>query len=248
MHVSHRRAGLLVALAALSLTIAACGGTSTDEPTETPIETPAAPTEAATAAPTTDPAASPSDPAIVLPSFDPSDILANLEGIDSYRVVVTTDGEVSYSAVVVTKPELARDIQLGDSDDDDRIVVIGDEAWMGSGDDLEPVPPAMSTAMLAAFDPFLLFAGFTQAAAWDGAEDLGTEDRNGVSARHHRIDDSTAFGSIPQMPDGASIDIWVAEDGGYLIALEVVGEDGDDGFVVDVSDINDPSLSVQRPG
>ena len=245
MHATHRRAGLLAALAALSLGIAACGGatTTTDEPTGTPTD---APTEAPSdGPPASEPAAS--DPAIVLPSFDPTAIYENLEGVDSYRVVVSTDGEVSYSAVVVTKPELARDITLGDSPDDDRIVVIGDEAWMGSGDALEPVPPAMSTAMLAAFDPMIMFGGFAQAGAWGGAEDLGTENRNGIDAQHFRIDGSTFAGTIPSMPEGASIDAWIATDGGYLVGLEIVGEGGTDGFTVDVSDVNDPSLRVERP-
>lgn len=247
MRSTHRRAGLLAALAALTLVAAACGSgtTPSDDPTDTPSDVP---TEAPASEPTsTDPAASPSDPAVVLPSFDPSVILDNLEGVDSYRVVVTTDGEVSYSAVVVTKPELARDITLGDSADAERIVVIGDEAWMGSGDALEPVPPAMSTAMLAAFDPMIMFGGFAQAGAWEGADEIGTEERNGIETRHFRIDDSTFLGTIPSMPAGASIDVWVAVDGGYMVALEILGEGGADGFVVDVSDVNDPSLTVERP-
>ena len=247
MRCTNRRASLLATLAVLSIGLAACGGGT--PPTDDPIDTPTdAPTEApATEPTTTDPSASPSDPAVVLPSFDPADILANLEGIDSYRVTVTSDGEISYSAVVVTKPELARDITLGDDPDADRIVVIGDEAWMGSGDALEPVPPAMSTAMLAAFDPMIMFGGFAQAGAWEGAEDIGTEERNGIEARHLHIDDSTFLGTIPSMPAGASIDVWIATDGGYMVGLEILGEGGTDGFVVDVSDVNDPSLTVERP-
>jgi hypothetical protein len=48
------------------------------------------------------------------------------------------------------------------------------------------------------------------------------------------------------MPDGASIDAWIAEDGGYLVALEIVNGEGD-GYIVNVTDVNDPSITVERP-
>ncbi len=247
MHLT-RRAGIAGVLTIAALTIAACGGgTATTGPDGTAAPT-AAPTTApggATPAPTTapDPNATPD---IALPSLDPSALLENLEGIDSYRVSVTTNGELAYQAAVVTKPVLARDILLGEGDDAQRIVVIGDEAWSGTGDELVPMPSELATGMLAAFDPMLLFGGFAQAGAWQGAADQGTEERNGVQARHFHIDDTSFLGAVGGMPAGASIDAWIAEDGGYLIALEIVNGEGD-GYIVNVTDVNDPGITVERP-
>jgi hypothetical protein len=243
MHIS-RRAGLIGVLSIAALTLAACGGgTATTNPdgTAAPTATPAGATPAPTTAP--DPNAT---PGVELPSFDPSALLQNLEGIDSYRVAVTTDGELGYQAAVVTKPVLARDILLGADDDAQRIVVIGDEAWSGSGDELTPMPSELATGMLAAFDPMLLFGGFAQAGAWQNANDQGVEERNGVQTRHFRIDDGSFLGAAGGMPDGASIDAWIAEDGGFLVALEIVNGDGD-GYIVNVTDVNDPTITIERP-
>lgn len=247
------RAGLAGVLTIAVLTLAACGGgtsattnpdgTAAPDGTTAPTATPGAATPAA-ATPEPDPNAS---PIAGLPSFDPTELLQNLEGIDSYRVAVTTNGEEGYRAAVVTKPVLARDITLGTDDDAQRIVVIGDEAWSGTGDDLVAMPSQLATSMLAAFDPMLLFGGFAQAGAWQGAADQGTEERNGVQARHFHIDDASFLGAIGGMPAGASIDAWIAEDGGYLVALEIVNGEGD-GYIVNVTDVNDPTITVERPG
>ncbi len=247
MHIT-RRAGIAGVLTIAALTLAACGGgTATTNPDGTAAPT-AAPTSApdgATPAPTTAPDPN-ATPVVELPSFDPSALLENLEGIDSYRVAVSTDGELGYQAAVVTKPVLARDILLGADDDAQRIVVIGDEAWSGTGDELTPMPSELATGMLAAFDPMLLFGGFAQAGAWQNANDQGVEERNGVQARHFRIDDGSFLGAVGGMPDGASIDAWIAEDGGFLVALEILDGEGS-GYVVNVTDVNDPSIQIERP-
>lgn len=247
---THPRVGIAAALTIIAVAVTACGGTTgtagvgTTAPAGTTA--PDATIAPATTAPTDAPDATASAPAVVLPSFDPSEILANLEGIDSYRITMSTDGTVGYSAVVVTKPVLSRDISLGEGDDAQRIVVIGDEAWMGSGDALQPMSGDVVTGMLAAFDPILLAGGFSQAGTWNGAADQGVEDKNGVQARHFQIDSSSFAGAMAQMPAGATIDAWVAEEGGYLVSLAVVGEGGK-GFTIDVTDVNDPGNVIERP-
>lgn len=240
------RSSVLAGLAGLAILVAACGGatssgaapnTGTDEPTATAAASEPAPS---VALPSVDASA------IVLPSFDPSALLANLEGVDSYRIQMSTDGKVGYSAVVVTKPELSRDIRLGDDDSADRMVVIGDEAWLDDGDGFKPVPAALANSMLIAFDPMVFAGGFANPGVWGGASEVGSEDRNGVDTTHFRIDGSTIGAMLPMLPPGASIDIWVSKDGGYIVGLEVVGEGGK-GFVVDVSGINDQANTVERP-
>ena len=244
MHTRPSRDLAIAALSVAALTLAACGGGTSSPPASAPA---GASAPAATAAPpSTAPEVSASAPAISLPSFDPSEILANLEGIDSYRITVTSGGQVGYQAVVVTKPVLSRDIRLGEGEDAQRVVSIGDETWMGTGDALQPAPAALAGSLLAAFDPLMMAGAFAQPGAWSGANDQGVEEKNGVQARHFRIEAGSVVGTLASMPPGTSIDAWVAEDGGYLVSLAVVGE-ASEGFTIDVTNVNDPTNVVKRP-
>jgi hypothetical protein len=237
MRVS-RRAGLAGALTVAALTLAACGGGTTSS---------GAPTAAGSVAPTVAPAtAEPStgtapSAAIALPSFDLTQLATSLENVDSYRITIVTNGETQYSGVVVTKPVLARDVIVSGT----RFVVIGNEVWTGTGDKLVPAPPELATTMLAAFDPAMLVGAFAQPGAMAGAQDLGSEDKNGTRAKHFKIDGTSVVGTLASMPPGATIDIWIAEDG-YLASLAVIGMTGGD-FSLDVTNVNDPANVVERP-
>jgi hypothetical protein len=92
----------------------------------------------------------------------------------------------------------------------------------------------------------MMAGAFAQPGAWSGANDQGVEEKNGVQARHFRIENGSFVGTLASMPPGASIDAWVAEDGGYLVSLAVVGE-ASDGFTIDVTNVNDPANVVKRP-
>lgn len=234
-----RRAGLAVALTIAVSSLGACGGTTGTASTG-PAESvaPTATAAASSAAPATD--APPSEGA--LPSFDLDDLVANLEGVDSYRLVVAVGGATSYESTVVTKPVLSRDISL---EDGTRIVIIGDEAWMGSGDQLQPAPAEMATGMLALFDPILLAGSFASPGALAGAERVGTEEKNGVQTTHYRIDSTSVVGSLSSMPPGSAVDMWVSGDG-FLVSLVVAGADEGD-ISIDVLDINDASITIERP-
>jgi hypothetical protein len=88
-----------------------------------------------------------------VPSFDVGAITKGLENVDSYRVSISVGGEEQYKGVVVTKPVLARDVTINGAT---RIVVIGNEAWVGDGNaPLKSVPSQLATPMFAAFDPTL---------------------------------------------------------------------------------------------
>lgn len=237
---STRRAGLAVALTISALVLAACGGgtaTSTPDPA-------AAPTPAGTPAPTTAPGdpTPTATPEGAIPTFDLSGLVDNLEGVDSYRIAITSDGTAVYTATVVTRPVLSRDVT---TEDGTRIVIIGDEAWIGQGDVLQPAPPEMATPMLAAFDPMLLMGAFATPGALTGATEVGTEEKNGVQARHFRVDADSIVGAMASMPPGSAIDMWVA-DAGYLVSLSVTGT-GEGAFTVDITNVNDPANVVGRP-
>lgn len=236
-----RRAGLAVALTISVLALAACGGgTATSTPDAAATPTPAGDTPAPTTAPGESTPTATSEG--VIPTFDLSGLVTNLDGVDSYRIAITSDGAAVYTATVVTKPVLSRDVT---TDDGTRIVVIGDEAWIGQGDTLTPAPAEMATPMLAAFDPVLLLGAFASPGAMIGATEVGTEEKNGVQARRYRVDANSMVGAMASMPPGSAIEMWIA-DAGYLVSLSVSGV-GERAFTMDVTNVNDPSNVVERP-
>ncbi len=244
MHASTRLAFPVAALM-IALAVVACGGsTASSGPVASDAAAPttASTTEPTTAAESTAPDAGASEPAAAIPTFDLGDLVTNLEGVDSYRVVIRADGEEQYSGLVVTKPVLSRDITLNDGT---RLVVIGDETWMGNGDDLQPAPAQIASSMIAAFDPTIFVAAFAQPGAMFGASDQGTEEKNGVQAHHYHVDQSTVGGVLGTLPSGASVDFWIA-DAGYLVSMAATGIEGGD-FSIDLTDVNDPGNVVERP-
>jgi hypothetical protein len=237
MYRSIRRVGLPGALLTAALVVGACGGaTGSTTPTD------AASTAPESVAPSADVASPQPSTAIALPSFDLSGMLESLEGIDSYRVAITAGGEPVYTATVVTKPVLARDITASGQ----RIVIIGDEAWVDSGSGFTTVDPSMAQAIFGLYDPAVLIGAFAQPGVMTGADEVGIEEKNGVQARHFRVDASSMIGAVASMPPGSAVDIWVAEDGGYLVSMAVSGlAEGD--FSMDVTNVNDPANVVERP-
>ena len=229
----------------IALLLAACaGGTASGAPTGT------GGTSAATAA--TSPSAgavetsAPSDgafPSFAIPSFDVGAITRGLENVDSYQIAITVNGVEQYKGTVVTKPELSRDITISGGT---HIVVIGDEAWVAQGSEpLKAVPAQIASSMFAAFDPTLMVGMFAGPEWAANSLDKGVEQKNGVSAHHYLIDATTVTGGLTAMPAGASINLWIADEG-YLVALESTGM-GNGDLSIQVTDVDDPSNVVERP-
>jgi len=237
-----RRAGAF--LIPIALIVAACGSSgasgsaapSGGTSTTTATPTPAASTGAAASQ-------APADSALPIPSFDIGGIMAGLQNLDSYRVTMTVSGEEQYKAVVVTKPVLARDMTING---DTRVVVIGSDTWVGqNGAPLTKVPEAMANGLFAAFDPSLIVGAFSGAGWAQSSLDQGIEQKNDVSAHHYHIDSSTLAGGFTGLPAGATVDVWIAEDG-YLVAFESVGTQGGD-YSIEVTGVNDPANVVETP-
>lgn len=237
------RAGAL--LISTALILAACGGsTSSSAPSGSAAAATTRPAASiagtATDAPSADPLAS--IPIGAFPSFDIGQLATGLENVDSYRVSMTTGGVEAYKGVVVTKPVLSRDLMVGGTT---RIVVIGNEAWVAeAGQPLKSVPPALANGLFAAFDPTLFVAGFAGPQWAQSSLDKGVEEKNGVSAHHRLIDSTTLVGGFAGLPAGASINLWIADEG-YLVAWESVGMGSDTS--IQVTGIDDPANKVDRP-
>jgi hypothetical protein len=134
-----------------------------------------------------------------------------------------------------------------------ELVVIGDEAWI---DEMEsgwtPVPPDDPGARLCPGSSLF----------WEGF--LPLENLAGIE-RHLDLSKAvpamrlsligwvqslpSAFGSISEGATVNTFNIWVAQDGGWLVALEFDGTvDGEPTQIrVDVTNPNDPTISVNAP-
>jgi hypothetical protein len=237
------RAGALLITTALVL--AACGGsTSSSAPSGSAATATTRPAASIAVTPTDAPSADPlaSLPIGAIPSFDLSQLATGLEKVDSYRVVMTVDGKDQYNGTVVTKPVLSRDLMIGGTT---HVVVIGNEAWVGEeGQPLKSVPPALATALFA-FDPTLFVGAFAGPQWAQSSLDKGVEQKNDVSAHHYLIDSTTLVGGFAGLPAGASINVWIAEEG-YLVAWESTGLGSGD-TSIQVTGIDDPANKVDRP-
>jgi hypothetical protein len=231
------------------LLVAACGGGATATATPTPVAPgDATPTPAAEATPTPE-GGGEATPDMALPTFDLNALTGGIPGVDSYRTSFSVDGELGYESVVITKPVLSKAITTyADGEPSTRFIIIGDEVWQADGPDAEyqSVPSELANAMLMVYDPALMLGMFGGANLAGVGGLVGTENKNGVQARHIKIDQTTAAGFAASMPAGASIDIWVAE-AGYLVAWEMSGFEADQDVSIQVTNVNDPANKVERP-
>lgn len=230
--------------------VAACGGaTATTTPAGEATPPPAGEATPPPAGEATPPPAGEATPDLAIPTFDLGALTGGIPGVDSYRTSFTIGGELGYESVVVTKPVLSKDITTySDGEPSTKFIIIGDEVWQADGPDAayQSVPSELANAMLMMFDPTLMLGAFGGANIAGVGGLVGTEDKNGVQARHVKIDPTTAAGFAASMPAGSSIDIWVAE-AGYLVAWEMSGFEADSNISIQVTNVNDPSNKVERP-
>lgn len=188
-----------------------------------------------------------------------------LDALDSYafRVEIestsvsgdaTSTSHTVMSGVVVNSPDEANSLLLEELDADGNvtsssgIVVIGDAAWVGDGDTWTPIPAAQATAFIGSMSTYrpeqmfgLYFAGI-------GANfsEVGSESKNGIDSTHYQGDEEigSTLGAIAGFQGQWSSDVWIANDGGYLVHSEAGAEadaGADAGSFKIVVDITDPN-------
>lgn len=249
-------------LALLALIVAACGGTASPSPSS-PVAT-------ATPSPTAAPTESGSD------EPDPSGSAVDLSGtadalaaLDSYVVTMEVSGlvpaasagqSVTMTSMVVQGDEPAAKFTIsgaaGAPAGGLNIIVVGDEAWIDPGTGAyikSPGGAADFESMFLALSPAVLVAEFSGAQA--GILKVGDEDRNGVPTEHFRLDASESPEAALAAGIGDGIfELWVARDGGYLVAMRFDGTYDVNGTAtavamsIDVSDINNPANVIDVPG
>lgn len=269
---STTRLSLLALTLSAAIAVAACGG-STPATTGTPGAVTAAPSTASlppapTPAPSTaslPPAPTPagSTAATAAPTSAPSaggavdfdEVTAHLAAATSYKMVVTTEGGPAAGTgtfVVVRKPVLARSFEGNFGGAATRVIIIGTDVWVDGGAGQwtkNVIPLIVAEGMLSVFDPATLFLGMAAWANSGGLVRVGVEDKNGVRAVHYHLDKSTVPTGTP-IADNATIDVWVAEEGGFVVSMKTVGlsnPGGPDSLAMDLSNIDDPSLTIVAP-
>lgn len=227
----------------------------------------------ATPAPIPSSAPDPSDEVPTLrpaPSGDGPDLVAAadaLADLESYRVSVVSrglveassaDGTVAMTSTLVQGGAPAAEFTMrgvaGLEGGSLEAIVIGDEAWVRSGGGRWLKSPGGAADFDAAFttlSPIALVAGFEELAA--AIHRISTERRNGIPTLRYRAESGDPEAAAAGLTGGRA-DLWLAVDGGYLVALKIDGTWDVDGvptpilLEIDVSGIDDPANRVRPPG
>jgi hypothetical protein len=189
-----------------------------------------------------------------------------LTELRSYRVAMTTiglvpstaaDGQVSMTATLVQGDDPAAQFRMDGVDGFEggrlQAIVIGDEAWLKEGSRAwrtSPGGPADFDAAYNAMSPIDLASGFD---GLDPAlEVVGGEVRNGQRTTHYRADSAIPAAADAGLTAG-TVDLWLADPDGYLVALDVAGTWDVEGTAtpvtlrIDVSHVADRANVIKPP-
>ncbi|HLX36026.1 MAG TPA: hypothetical protein VKR30_12390 [Candidatus Limnocylindrales bacterium] len=191
-------------------------------------------------------------------SVDVGDSAQQLANLSSYKITMQTTGATSsnVTVIVVNGASPARQVTSQSGSESFSIIEIGNDVWVDQGTGKyvkNAMSKAAADAMLNAFDPLVIMTAMEKQPDLSYLQNQGTEQKNGVSAVHLHADSNTTLpaGATP-LPAGTVFDLWVATDGGYMVALEGSGlaaaGNGDiDTIQLEVTNINDSSLTITPP-
>lgn len=273
------RVGVLRRVAAgamvLGISLAACGGSASQAPSQSAGSESQTPSMVPTAVPTAATPPSATAGATANPA-DFSNAATALANLDSYKFDVeiqsssagtagTQAGSTSFTGTVVNKPDKAQTLDMVQKDatgtvtDATSYIVMTGAAWVKSGASgtWQQIPAAQADLFmgtLTAFRPEQLFSLYFLPGATDNTA-VGTEQKNGVATTHYKGGD--AIGAILSAIAGVSgqwsSDVWIANDGGYLVhseasvAAATSSSGGSFSIVVDITDINASGNAVSAP-
>jgi hypothetical protein len=262
-----RATRLLSLAAAAALAVAACAGSVS---TRAPSEAPAVSVAPASVAPPAS-EAPPSEAAAPVEGPDVNAAAAALDDIDKYALDLKVAGlmEMASGASEITMSGTI-DREAGSYQFDMSgvagleelgggsavsFVVIGPDAWISTGDGnfiKAPGGAAMFGSLEQALAPGTLL-GSIPTGSLQNLPAVGQEEKNGVATTHYHVTGADA----PQVAEGLGpdsvVDLWIADDGGYIVSMAmdgVVPVNGTDTPVtmsIDISRINDESIAIEEP-
>ena len=241
---------LAVSLLAATLALTACGGDATATPTESTAATSVASPEPSTAGDSAEPSADASDSET---GFDLGGATEAVSDLTAYQLDITFDDGTTEQemTVVATRSPNAFHYTMGELE---IITIEGEGAWMNQGGTWVDAPGGadMFTGAFDAMAPDTLVAAYGLDAWGSEFQNAGPESRNGVDTTRYHLEASDVQGLGGQeVPDDMAVDVWVADDAGYLVAMHYSGTDTESGefaeFRVEVSRVNDSSLAIESP-
>jgi len=243
---------LLVLSCLLAVLLAACGGGKGGQsPTATPGAA-ATPSPQATAGPTATPGP---DPFAALQSY-------------RYQMGLSANGQsqLTIKGAVKEPNSLSIDFFLAGSDAAaNSVIIIGDQAWTkeSSGTGWQQVDVAQIEGELGTILPGTFWGSLLTSQLATEGTDVGTEDVNGVAARHLQIVQldadtlakltDTFIGTGGPAPNSGSMDLWLARDGGWPakadIKLSFPANSALSSAEItwDVTDANGSDIDIQPP-
>lgn len=237
-------------LLAGALALAACGGDATATPSESSPASSAASQEASMAAESAEPSAAASDSGT---GFDIGGATEAVSDLTSYQLDITVDDGTTEQemTVVATRSPNAFHYTMGELE---FITIEGEGAWMNQGGTWVEAPGGadMFAGAFDAMAPDTLVDAYGLDAWGSEFRNAGKESRNGVETTRYHLEASDVQGLAGQeVPDDLVVDVWVADDTGYLVAMHYGGTDAQTGdfaeFRVEVSRVNDSSLAIEPP-
>ena len=265
------RAPRLLSLAAIAaLAIAACGGSAAST---SPSEAPAASEAPTPASSAPESVAPPSEAPASAPAAAGPDVgaaAAALEDVQRYALDLTVAGLIptaSGESSITMSGTVDRENQayqfamsgmagleaLGGSEV--SFILIGDDAWISTGDG-NFIPTPGGASMFSQFTEGLApetLLGMVPPSALTGMTEVGQEEKNGVATTHYRVTGADQ----PQVAEGlgadAVVDVWVADDGGYMVGMVLNGTMDVNGTAtpiqmsMDISRINDETIEIEAP-
>ena len=255
---------LLIAAVLVAWAAGACGGASSSAP-----HTFGEPSSGASSEPSSG-ASEPAGSEGPADGFDFSKAAEALNQLDSYAfsVEVTArntqpgpaavkEGTTLVSGSLINAPAKASTLHLVTSDkdgvvtDETEIISLETAAYLRSGGangSWQAIPAAQAatfTQLLDSFRPEQMFALYFVPIGTDNTT-VGDENRNGVETTHYRggEDVGAILGSIAGVQGSWTSDLWIARDGGFLVASEagVQASDANGGgsfsIVVNITEVN----------
>jgi hypothetical protein len=137
-----------------------------------------------------------------------------------------------------------------------NVIIIGNDAWVDPGTGTYIAQPGGASTygpVLQQLSPENLLQR-VPAGGMAGAQRVGEEDRNGVPTIHYLAEGSSSPEMAAELGPDSVVHLWVATDGGHMVALEmqgtteVQGVDTDIVMSMDISRINDPTIEIRPPG